>query len=91
MPLEGEDLINHIIDKGVDMKLFTKEDIVVKDARILPYGNVVFYKGMEADREIVQEYLESVHIRRVGRFGEWAYLWTDQSLLSGKKVAQKEL
>jgi len=91
LALEGEDLINHIIDKGINMKLFKKEDIIVKDARILPYGNVVFYKGMENDRKIVQDYLESIHIHRVGRFGEWAYLWTDQSLLSGKKVAQKEL
>ncbi len=91
LTLEGEDLINHIVNKGVEMKLFTSKDIVVKDVRILPYGNVVFYKGMEEDRRIVQDYLESVHIHRVGRFGEWAYLWTDQSLLSGKKVAQKEL
>ena len=91
LALEGEDLISHIVDKGVEMKLFTKEDIVVKDTRILPYGNVVFYKGMEADRKIVQDYLESINIRRVGRFGEWAYLWTDQSLLSGKKVSEKEL
>jgi len=89
--LEGEDLINHIVNKGVEMDLFNEEDIVVRDARILPYGNVVFYKGMEADRRIVQDYLESVNIHRVGRFGEWAYLWTDQSLLSGKKVAEKVL
>jgi len=91
LALEGNELIDHIVDKGVEMKLFSKEDIVVKDARILPYGNVVFYNGMESDRKIVQDYLESVNIHRVGRFGEWAYLWTDQSLLSGKKVAQKEL
>lgn len=91
LSLEGEDLINHIIDKGIEMKLFDRADIVAKDVRILPYGNVVFYNGMEADRKIVQDYLESVNIHRVGRFGEWAYLWTDQSLLSGKKVAQKEL
>jgi len=91
LALKDDDLINHIIDKGVEMKLFNKEDIVVKDARILPYGNVVFYKGMEADRKIVQDYLESVNIHRVGRFGEWAYLWTDQSLLSGKKISEKEL
>jgi protoporphyrinogen oxidase len=91
LTLEGDELINHIVDKGIKMKLFNKEDIVVKDVRILPYGNVVFYKGMEADREIVQNYLESINIHRVGRFGEWAYLWTDQSLLSGKKVSKKEL
>ncbi|HFU77825.1 MAG TPA: hypothetical protein ENK68_04915 [Epsilonproteobacteria bacterium] len=89
LALEGEDLINHIITKGVEMNLFEKEDIVVSDARILPYGNVVFYKGMEADRKIVQDYLESVNIHRVGRFGDWAYLWTDQCLLSGKKVAEE--
>jgi hypothetical protein len=29
------------------------------------------------------------NIKYIGRFGEWDYLWSDQSLLSGKKVADQ--
>jgi len=89
LAIEGEALIDHIVDKGVTMGLFDKEDIVVKDMRILPYGNVVFYKGMEDDRQVVDDYLDSVNINRVGRFGQWKYLWTDQALLTGRNIKLK--
>jgi len=86
LALTGEDLLNHILEKGVAMGLFELKDVIAKDVRILPYGNVVFYQGMEEDRKIVHEYLDSVNIHYIGRFGEWGYLWTDQSLLTGKKL-----
>jgi len=89
LALEGDELINHIVDKGITMGLFNKEDIIVKDMRILPYGNVVFYKGMEDDRKIVDDFLDSVKINRVGRFGQWKYLWTDQALLTGRNIKLK--
>ncbi len=86
LSLEGDDLINHVISKGIAMNLFKEEDIVVKDVRILPYGNVVFYEGMEADRKVVDDYLDTLNIYRVGRFGKWEYLWTDQALLTGRDL-----
>jgi len=86
LPLDGDELIKHIVTKAIDMDIFTEEDIVVKDARILPYGNVVFYEGMEEDRQVVLDYLSSLHIYGVGRFGQWAYLWTDQCVLTGRDV-----
>ena len=86
LALQGDALLEHIVDKGSEMGLFDKKDIIVKDIRILPYGNVVFYNGMEEDRKIIHRYLDSVHIHCIGRFGKWAYLWTDQSLLTGKKL-----
>jgi protoporphyrinogen oxidase len=86
LKFEGDELINHIINKGVEMGLFDKEDIIIRDVRILPYGNVVFYNGMEDDRKVVLDYLDSLGIHYIGRFGQWAYLWTDQSLLTGKEL-----
>jgi protoporphyrinogen oxidase len=89
LPMAVEDLTDDVIQKGVKMGLFKEEDIIVKDARLLPYGNVVFYKGMEEDREIVREYLATLNIHLVGRFGQWEYHWTDQSLLTGKDVVDE--
>ena len=68
------------------MGLLTDADVAVSDCRILPYGNVVFEKGMTAKRRLVLDFLKEQGILPVGRFGEWDYLWTDQSFLSGKKV-----
>jgi len=86
LPLEGDVLIEDIISRGIKMGLFERADIVVKDARILPYGNIIFYEGMEADRQVVLDYLASLNIYGVGRFGKWEYLWTDQCVLTGRDI-----
>ena len=36
--------------------------------------------------ETVRDYLFSLGIETIGRFGKWGYLWSDQSLMSGLKV-----
>ncbi|WP_157351594.1 protoporphyrinogen/coproporphyrinogen oxidase [Aliarcobacter butzleri] len=84
--LSNDELINHIIEKSEKMNVFNKEYVVVKDCRVLEYGNVIFYHGMEDDRKIILNYLENLNIKTVGRFGKWEYLWSDQSLMSGEIV-----
>lgn len=79
-------LIEHIIQKSEKMGLFQRDNVIVKDLRILEYANVIFYHGMEYDRMNILNYLRGIGIKAIGRFGEWDYLWSDQSLLSGKKV-----
>jgi len=86
LDLSYDELIEHIIEKSEKMNVFKKEDITMKDCRVLEYGNVVFYHGMEDDRKIVLDYLNNLNIKTVGRFGKWEYLWSDQSLMSGVKV-----
>ena len=86
LPLSEEALIEHVVGAAEKMGLLTAADVAVSDCRILPYGNVVFEKGMTAKRRLVLDFLKEQGILPVGRFGEWDYLWTDQSFLSGKKV-----
>jgi len=84
MTLSNDELIEHIVEKSEKMNIFNKKDIFIKDCRVLKYGNVIFYHGMEDDRKIVLDYLEKLNIKTVGRFGKWEYLWSDQSLLTSK-------
>ncbi len=65
------------------------EDVVVEDLRVLPYGNVVFYNGVEQDREKVIKYLESKSVQCAGRFGAWEYYWSNQAFMSGLSAARK--
>ena len=51
--------------------------------RLKKYANVVFDHQIYENREIVRDYLMSLGIEPIGRFGEWGYLWSNQSLLSG--------
>lgn len=89
LKITGDNLLNHVIEKGEKMKLFTKDDIKVTDYRKVDYGNVIFFHIMEKNRTIVHDYLNKIDIKYIGRFGEWDYLWSDQSLMSGKRIVDK--
>lgn len=65
------------------MKIAGDGDIVFMDHRFLPFGNVIFDSGMEARRQVVRDWLHASEIASCGRFGEWDYLWSNQSFLSG--------
>jgi protoporphyrinogen oxidase len=65
------------------MGLAQEDDILFIDHRRLPWGNVIFDLGMEERRTVVRDYLAGQGVRTCGRFGEWDYLWSNQSLLSG--------
>jgi protoporphyrinogen oxidase len=68
------------------MGIADEQDIIFMDHRFLEYGNVIFDKNMEEDRKTVLAWLEQGGIASCGRFGEWDYLWSNQSLLSGYKA-----
>jgi protoporphyrinogen oxidase len=89
--MNGDNLIEHIIRKGESMNLFSKKDIEVCDYREVKYANVIFDKERIRNLEIVKLYLKDNEIYTCGRFGEWEYYWTDQSLISGKKTADEIL
>ena len=89
LPASDDLLIEYTINSLQFMNLTNNEgmeDIIITDCRIIPYANVVFEQGMREKRQSVIDYLKSKEIYVAGRFGEWDYLWSDQSLLSGKKV-----
>lgn len=85
--LSGDSLVNHIIEKGIQMKLWELNDIAITDYREEKYANVVFDFNRKSNVALIQDYLRTVSIISIGRFGEWDYFWSDQSLLSGFKGA----
>lgn len=87
--LAGGALIEHIVQHGVKMKLWSLDDIEVSDYREVAYANVIFDFERIKNRMLVQNYLDSRGVIYIGRFGEWDYLWSDQSLLSGMNCSQK--
>lgn len=87
--LEPEALKENIIEKLVDTKVCNREDIIFVHHKHLPFGNVVFDHGMESRRQVVLDYLEKLNIICCGRFGEWDYLWSDQSFISGMLAVKR--
>lgn len=65
------------------MGIADESDVLFIDHRFLAFGNVIFDQGMEKNRKTVLDWLEKSGVASCGRFGEWDYLWSNQSLLSG--------
>jgi protoporphyrinogen oxidase len=81
-------ILENVRKSLLEMKLCSAGDIKFLDYRLIPYGNVIFFKGMEGIRDEVKRYLNGKGIALIGRFGEWDYLWSDQSYMSGINSAR---
>lgn len=78
--------VDNVINSMEKMGIANRSDIEILDCRLVDYANVIFSHDMEENRKIVLDYLQSVNIKSIGRFGEWGYLWSNQSFLSGYNV-----
>jgi protoporphyrinogen oxidase len=80
------EMVENCLEAMERMDLARRSDVVFTHHKCLPFANVVFDLGMEARRDRVRRWVESKGIRLAGRFGEWAYLWSNQSFMSGRKA-----
>jgi protoporphyrinogen oxidase len=72
----------------VKNKILKKSDIEVVDVRYKKYANVIFDKNYDYNRNLILNYFKKYNIQFLGRFGLWAYLWSDQCFLAGKAMAK---
>ncbi len=81
-----EPVIRDLIRTGV---LRESDKILFKHAMHIPYANVIFDLESGPATKLVHAYLDDVGISYCGRYGDWAYIWTDQSFVSGESAAQR--
>jgi len=67
------------------------DEIVLRDAVYIPYANIIFDHPRVEALATVRGFLEDSGIRTCGRYGEWAYFWTDDSFKSGEAAAERAL
>jgi protoporphyrinogen oxidase len=65
--------------------------IVLRHAMLVPWANIIFDLDRPAALRTVHGWLDEVGISYCGRFGEWGYLWTDESFASGARAAEQVL
>ncbi len=79
----------------IDLKrcgLLREDEVIVScEAKLIPYANIIFDHDRAKSVETVRGYLEDVGIHTCGRYGEWGYIWTDESFKSGETAAQNVL
>jgi protoporphyrinogen oxidase len=67
------------------------DKVLSRKAMFLRYANVIFDLDRAAALKTVHGYLDEVGVAYCGRYGDWGYMWTDESFISGEKAADKAL
>lgn len=68
-----------------------RSEIIHTSTLFAPWGNVIFDYDRPRCLKLVHDFLDSVGIAYCGRYGDWAYIWTDESFVSGEQGALKAL
>lgn len=82
----NQQLIENTVGRLCKMGVINSDDILFTHVGFEKYANVVFTEPIYEVRQKVRDYMLSENIETIGRFGEWDYLWSDQSLLSGLRI-----
>jgi protoporphyrinogen oxidase len=67
------------------------DSILFRNATLIRYANVIFDLDRAAALKTVHSYLDDLGIAYCGRYGDWGYMWTDESFKSGELAAQRAL
>jgi protoporphyrinogen oxidase len=67
------------------------DQILCKKAMLVPYANVIFDLDRAVALKTVHGYLDDLGIAYCGRYGDWGYMWTDESFKSGERAAERAL
>lgn len=67
------------------------DEILFRNVIHVDYANVIFDLERASALNIVHSYLKDVGVAWCGRYGDWAYIWTDESFISGENAAEKVL
>jgi protoporphyrinogen oxidase len=87
-----ESLIDVVISDLVRIGVLRETDqILVREARLARYANVIYDHDRAAAVETIHGYLDDVGIAYCGRYGDWNHSWTDESYLSGEGAAEAAL
>jgi len=67
------------------------DEILCRKAMLLRHANIIFDHERAAALETIHGYLDEIGICYCGRYGDWGYLWTDESFKSGELAAQRAM
>jgi len=93
-PFSGtpEDWIEPVIRDLRRVGLVRENDRVLsRKAMFLKYANVIFDLERADALKTVHAYLDDIGIAYCGRYGDWGYMWTDESFKSGEAAAERSL
>jgi protoporphyrinogen oxidase len=88
-PLQVDDVVGRVMDDLRRTKVLPDgTDVLFAEHVHVAYGNVLFDLKRERNVGLVKEFLTEAGIAICGRYGEWDYYWTDDSIQSGWRAAE---
>ena len=93
-PLTGnpDDWIDPVIKDLRRCGLLRDNDrIISRGTSLVRYANVIFDLERADALKIVHGFLDNLGIAYCGRYGDWGYMWTDESFVSGERAAESAL
>jgi protoporphyrinogen oxidase len=93
-PLEGQParLIPRVIADLRRSGVLRREDqVIFREARIVPFANVIYDLERATALREVQGHVQEVGVHSCGRYGEWDHAWTDEAFVSGERAADAVL
>ncbi len=92
LTMAPETLIDDVINDLQRIGVLREDDrLLVKEARLVRYANVIYDHERAGALATVHDYLADIGIARCGRYGDWDHAWTDESFISGERAADEVL
>jgi protoporphyrinogen oxidase len=87
-----EDCIEPVVRDLRRCRILREDDIIVlANAHVNEYANIIFDLEYPAALASVHTYLDDIGILYCGRYGDWRHLWTDEAFQSGERAAERAL
>jgi protoporphyrinogen oxidase len=86
-----ETLIEPVLAGLRQCGLMREDDEIAHRSAWATSGNVIFDQDRRSALETVHAYLDEIGIAYCGRYGDWGYMWTDESFFSGERAARRVL
>jgi protoporphyrinogen oxidase len=90
LPEDREDVKRRVQAELIEMGLLEgPEAIIFSQIRFIPWGQVIFDHNRRAALEVINGFLDSMGVSRVGRYAEWKYLMTHDCVLRSRRAAAR--
>ncbi|MGK0290758.1 MAG: protoporphyrinogen oxidase, partial [bacterium] len=90
LPIIKSEIANDVVKQLITLDILKEEDEIVYLKTIdVKYGYVIFDENRKPAIKLIHDYIKKHNIIPSGRYGLWKYLWSDEAILSGKKVAEE--
>jgi protoporphyrinogen oxidase len=83
------ELIDPVIRDLTRCGVLREDDrLLMQEARLVRYANVIYDRERLGALRTVHAYLNEIGVRYCGRYGDWNHAWTDQAFESGEQAAR---